>query len=787
MTETGPIDRLRAALAGRYAVEGELGRGGMAYVYRAQDLKHQRPVAIKVLRPGLSAVLGVDRFLREIELTARLSHPRILAIFDSGAVDGLLYYVMPLVDGESLRARIERERQLPIDDAIAITIAIASALSYAHTHGVIHRDIKPENILLSHGEVTVADFGIGRALEMGDAEKLTQTGMALGTPEYMSPEQATADPHVDARSDQFALGCVLFEMLVGEAPFRGPTTHAILARSLTEPMPSICTVRHGLPIAVEQVVRRTLEKTPADRYATMAACSGALGKAAAETATTEIAAPKTRRGRWLVLGVVLVVAGWVTGYLLMHPAAPSVAILAMPDPTADHADPSLGPGLANEVGTRLIDAPGMIIAPTASATYFQRKGGSPREIGAALNMRHVLTVTVTPAAGNRLSIVAELFSANDDRLIWRGSYRVDSADFVIALADSIAPQVLTHLDVGLPAATLSEWTKRASRDRAAVLAYQRGRDLVATRPSITSLDSAQNYFNLAIRIDPSYAEAWAGLSDAWGLRAALGAIKPRDGYPKAKEYALRALQLDSTLAEAHIALAKVHLLYEDDLAAGLAEVQRALALDPRYPDAHQFYAVYYSMIGDRNAAIREGRLASALDPYSLIMTVRLGSWLAYAGTPHYDEAERQARTALKRYPGNPIAYTLLTTLYLRQERYSDACRVADSIGDEFPSVEAGFKGYAFGRCDRRGDARRLIARLEDSSKVRFIVSERIAYAFLGLGEKDSAFAWLGKGFDERTVLFPDLLVAFQSDPRWMPLIERRRAMSAAMARGIQPP
>ena len=253
--------RLTSALADRYRVDRELGAGGMATVFLAHDLKHERDVAIKVLHPDLGAALGAERFLSEIKTTAKLQHPHILPLLDSGAADGLLYYVMPYVSGETLRARLERERQLPIDDALRIAREVASALEHAHKQGIIHRDIKPENILLQDGAAVVADFGIALAVQSAGGARMTQTGLSLGTPQYMSPEQATGERTIDARSDIYALGAVLYEMLVGEAPFTGPSVQAIVARVLTEEPRSISVQRKAVPAGVEDAVLRALETT----------------------------------------------------------------------------------------------------------------------------------------------------------------------------------------------------------------------------------------------------------------------------------------------------------------------------------------------------------------------------------------------------------------------------------------------------------------------------------------------------------------------------------------------
>jgi len=335
--------RLQAALLTRYTIERELGRGGMATVFLAQDLRHDRKVALKVLRPELAAIIGAERFLREIRTTANLQHPHILPLHDSGEADGFLYYVMPYVEGESLRGRVERERQLPLDDALRIATDVAAALHYAHQHGVIHRDIKPENILLTSDSAVVADFGIARALTEAGAGRLTETGLSLGTPQYMSPEQATAERELDGRSDVYALGCVLYEMLVGEPPFTGPTTQSIIAKVLTEPPRRVRTARPTVPGSVDAAIQKAMAKLPADRFRSAAEFAAALAKPGAEE-TIAVAGARPQRGgalldrRVLVPGaVLLLVLGFGLGSWLRpaprrtHPALPLRVVLALPE------------------------------------------------------------------------------------------------------------------------------------------------------------------------------------------------------------------------------------------------------------------------------------------------------------------------------------------------------------------------------------------------------------------------------------------------------------------------
>ena len=312
------LEQLRAALADRYRVERELGHGGMAVVFLAEDLKHHRRVAIKLLKPELSAVLGSERFLREIEIAAGLQHPHILPLYDSGQAGGLLYYVMPFAEGESLRQRLAREQQLPLDAALQITREVGSALQYAHEHGVVHRDIKPENIMLSGGQAVVADFGVARALHAANAEQLTLSGMIVGTPQYMSPEQAVGAT-VDGRSDQYSLACTLYEMLIGQPPFTGPTSQAVIARHSLEPVPGLRGFRQTVSPTAEGAIMRAMAKLPADRFASMHQFLDALGspeivsvRPTVITQSRPRAGPRVGRGMLAALGTgaLVVAATW---------------------------------------------------------------------------------------------------------------------------------------------------------------------------------------------------------------------------------------------------------------------------------------------------------------------------------------------------------------------------------------------------------------------------------------------------------------------------------------------
>ncbi len=363
------LARVQNALVDRYPVERVLGRGGMATVFLAHDPKHHRNVAIKVLSQDVAALLGSSRFLREIELAARLSHPHILPLYDSGEVGGILFYVMPFIEGESLRAKLDRDKQLPIDEAIEMVRKIASALDYAHRQGIVHRDIKPENILLHEGEPLVADFGIALAFSEADSDRLTGTGLTIGTPYYMSPEQATGDRQLDARSDVYSLGCLLFEMLAGETPHTGSSAQVVLARILTEPPRGLRNLRGGASPSLERVLGKSLSRLPVDRYLTAAEFADALGKADraesddATSGPTQIlalspviadhASPALRSRRlvsWLVWLVALAAVG-LAAVLWLRPA-PARSVLAEGEISTEQFIQTLAEGQATVLDTR---------------------------------------------------------------------------------------------------------------------------------------------------------------------------------------------------------------------------------------------------------------------------------------------------------------------------------------------------------------------------------------------------------------------------------------------------
>jgi eukaryotic-like serine/threonine-protein kinase len=454
------IEQLRAALADRYAVEREIGSGGMAHVFLARDLKHQRQVAIKVLRPDLGSAVGADRFLREIEIAARLSHPHVLPLHDSGEIQGLPYYVMPYVDGESLRHRLAREKRLSVLDALRIATEVADALAYAHKHGVLHRDIKPENILLSEGHAVVADFGVARAFAAAGGDRLTQTGVIVGSIQYMSPEQAMGGSAVDGRSDIYSLGCVLFEMLTGRPPFVGSTPQAILAQTITQPAPAIESSRPGVSPGVQEIVTRALAKEPGDRFDSAADLASALsGQTMSATLPPMVSVARaTRSRRRTLLGaaaviVALGIAAWVLAYGRTWAtggalSANRIAVL----PFAVHGATNLaylGEGVVDLLSRNLDGAedlrtvdPGSVMtavrhSPGTSSVIDAETG---RSLGRRMGAGAFVLGSIT-SVGPRLRIHAGLYNAGGGESGGNATVEGDTAQ-LLALVDQLAAQLL---------------------------------------------------------------------------------------------------------------------------------------------------------------------------------------------------------------------------------------------------------------------------------------------------------------------------------------------------------
>ena len=569
------LTRLAAALADRYQIERQLGAGGMATVYLAEDLKHHRKVAVKVLRPELAAAVGADRFLREIEVTANLRHPHVLPLHDSGAVKEFLYYVMPQVEGESLRERLDREHQLPIDEALAIAREVADALSYAHGRGVVHRDIKPENVFLESGHAVIADFGIAAVTDPGD-DRITETGLSLGTPRYMSPEQATGEGSVDGRSDLYSLACMTYEMLAGEPPFMGKTAQAVIAKRLVEPAPHVSTLRDTVPVPIEAALIRALARSPADRFSSASDFAAALTPVTTREGTPgPLPAKRTRPAiwRWVTAGAAVVVLGtlWFAGGGPVVPAGRSLVVFPFTvrgSPDLAYLDQGMMDLLSRSLdvmeNVRIVDpgtvirtigleALGEVIDPATARSHATDMGAQFFVLGglteSAGDLRFFASLYNTSMPGTP---VAEADAAGSESDLFNLVNRLS--------ADLLLPQF------GPTSARVVGAAARGTESPAAIKAFLRGEQAIRA----SNYDSAIVRLQLAVEEDPTFALAHfrmafaAGLMETDGLLAPLAGMVP-NALPRALSLADQLGVRDRNLLDAYAAFRRGDAEIAEDL------------------------------------------------------------------------------------------------------------------------------------------------------------------------------------------------------------------------------
>jgi len=752
-TPSDQLARLGAALAGRYALGRELGRGGMATVYLADDLKHHRQVAIKVLHPELGSLLGDDRFTREIRAAASLSHPHILPLHDSGEADGLLYYVMPWVRGESLRQRLVRERQLPLDEAIAIARQAAAALGHAHARGIIHRDVKPENILLHEGEAMVADFGIALAIGGADSaldERLTATGLMVGTPEYASPEQAAGERALDPRSDVYSLGCVLYELLAGEPPHAGPTARAIIARRFSEPVPRVRRLRPAVPAAVEQAIVRAMAVDPADRFPTAEAFADALASALAH-APTPTASPA---------------AGGAGNA--------SVAVLPFLNLSADPENEFFADGITEDVIAQLSKIRALKVISRTSVMPFKRREQSLREIGATLGAASLLEGSVR-RAGGRVRVVAQLVDAGSDRHLWAETYDRDLTD-IFAIQTDVALQIAAALEAELSPEEHGRIRKEPTQDLEAYQLYLQGRHCII-RWTQEGVELGIRHLEEAVARDPGYALAHATLAHAYtGLGLGLaGAVSPEEAFRRAKTAVARALELDPGLAEAYAVVGHLKFACDYDWAGAERALRRAIELNPNSGEAYDFYGLLLSALERYDEAIEMQRRAHELDP--LAHRLDIVTTLLRAG--RYDEALRAVTGVLEVEPHFALAHATLAWAHLltgRAEQGIAALRQALSLAPESTLYLAQL-GQALAMSGSTAEAREIQGRLEALARERYVSPYHMAYVHTGLGDHDQAMDWLERAHAERAggvfgVRGSFLFAPLRTHPRFAALLRK---------------
>jgi len=771
------LPRLRSALEGRYAVERELGRGGMATVYLALDNKHDRQVAVKVLDPEVARAVGSERFLREIRIAARLAHPSVLPLHDSGESDGFLYYVMPYVEGDSLRARLAREGALSLEETVRIVGQVADALDHAHREGVIHRDIKPENILLAGGQAVVTDFGIARAIDVAGSARLTETGLAVGTPAYMSPEQAGARQAVDGRSDVYSLGCVAYEMLGGEPPFTGPSPLAILARHAVDPVPPLRTLRPGLPRGMERAIQRALAKIPADRFATAGEFAKALVQASSATAVAHERRHdrRARRGRAAVVGSVALLVGVGVWWGVRGSGGSRIrrfAVLPFQSAAGDSSRVYFADGLQGELISELAREGLGVIART-SVMQYRNTDKRVKDIAEELGVDAVVELPSLTRTADSVSIEVGLVDGHTEQYLWDRSYEGDDrhvAELTREIADAIAGTVR-------PKGSAASPERLAARevDPQAYDAYLQGR-FYLHRPGREDLETSRRYFQLALDRDSTYAPAWAGISYVWGVGRQRGYFTPQEATPAADSAALRALRLDSTLAEPHYALAMGKIYGHFDWQGGERELERALQLRPDDAEMRTFHAHLLCILHRPRDAVREMERARELDPLDPTLEWLDGTVLTLVG--HYDDAIALYRELLTRSPDNADGLWMLwVTLHAagrHQEALADLRKWAAASSDS-----AAARALADG--EARGGYRGALEALAEhdvaQAQAGYADAWDVAVVFGAAGDRNRAIEWLRRAFQDQDPALPYLdvhpsLAALHDDPRFQELVRK---------------
>lgn len=636
-------EQLQHTLGDNYTIERELGGGGMSRVFVAEEISLGRKVVVKVLPPDLAATVNVERFRREIQLAAKLQHPHIVPVLAAGISNGLPYYTMPFIEGESLGARLARSGELPVQEAAKILRDVLSALSYAHEHGVVHRDIKPDNVLLTGHRAVVTDFGVAKALSASTSpgSSLTSLGVALGTPAYMSPEQAAADPTTDHRADLYAVGAMAYEMLTGHQVFSERSPQAMLAAHAVEKPEPIDKRRPSVPPALSSLIMRSLEKHAADRPQSagemLAELEAAVTPSGATVPTTlrPTFVPSQSKAGMLVAAVVvgvLVIAGAVYAYGSRRQSGSvgpdtsaesandgvnTVAVIPFANTGGNPQDEYFSDGMTDELAHALSHLPRLRVAGRSSSYAFKGKTLPAQEIGKALNVSAVVEGSIR-RSGQRLRVIAQLTSAKSGQVMWSDSFESTASD-LFQVQDDFTKAIVGALTpaLGVKAATDAASTSRGTEDQAAYELYLKGRYFFARRGA-DGLKRAIAYFTDAAAKDPKFARARAGLSMAYSILGIFATGASDSTGPLTLKNAELAVALDSSLGDAHLALANA-LSYATHLREADPEYQRALKLQPEDATTHQWYGDNLSMLGRVEDALAEERRAAALDPLSPII------------------------------------------------------------------------------------------------------------------------------------------------------------------------
>ena len=768
-------DDLQSALGTAYTLERELGGGGMSRVFLAEEARLGRKVVVKVLTPELAAGLSADRFEREIRLAAQLAHPSIVPVLAAGDANGLPYYTMPFVQGESLRVRIAVEGRLPLKEVANILRDIARALSYAHERGIVHRDIKPENVLLASGAAVVTDFGIAKAISAsrtvaGEAT-LTSVGTSIGTPAYMAPEQGAGDPATDARADIYAFGCVAYELLGGEAPFHGRPIHKLLAAHISEKPVDIAALRPECPPPLATFVMRCLEKDPELRPQSAAEVLPALetvttppGDSGGKIDTTQASAKPSLPRKFLIpLGFALAAAAIVVTWMKRTPdpetapsALHSIAVLPFANVDGDTANTYFADGIAEELATALSKVNGLRVVARSSSFLSSGRPVDEHEVARKLNVDALLLGSVRRAAG-RMRITARLIGVKDESLLWSDQYDREIKD-VFALQDEITRAIVAAIQPQLSSKSVQPVDSAAVSRKNAGTSNVEAHDLYLRAQFYLrrrTIPLAVTYFERAIAIDGTYARAFSGLSAALELTPYFAGTPAEEVRARATAAARRALELDPSLAEAHTSLAMAHM-HAHQWAESEREHRLALAADPTDAAARVQFARLLFATGRLKEAYEEARRAEALDPFSAVIE----SWVAYTAMVlgKTDEAVASATRALELDSTTAPAINAAGQVYLAAGDKAKAIATIDHLPNVLPWP--GLIAYVHAVAGDRATALRIVREIE-SRRGDWSAGTALGFAYLGLRDTTRAMDALERATEDHEMWYVWFSVAYR--------------------------